>query len=66
MNIIDPRTGESLWGDSRQWGSWFVGSATKDLINEFRAQIDAEEGRVAQLLSFDKDQNRKAPPNLGK
>jgi hypothetical protein len=66
MNVLDPRTGESLWGDSREWGSWLVGSATKDLIDEFRAQVDAQEGRVAQLLSFDRDQNRKGFPNLGK
>jgi hypothetical protein len=66
MNIVDPRTGESLWGDSRKWGSWFVGPATKDLIAEFKARVDAEEGRFAQLLSYDKDQNRKAAPNQGK
>ena len=66
MNIIDPRTGESLWGDSRKWGSWFVGSATKDLIDGFRVQVDAEEGRVAGLLAFDKDQHLKAAPNQGK
>jgi hypothetical protein len=66
MNIIDPRTGESLWGDSRKWGSWFVGSATKDLIHEFRLRVDAEEGRFEGLLSFDKDHNRKAAPNEGK
>ncbi|MGD0962674.1 MAG: hypothetical protein ABSA57_02095 [Candidatus Acidiferrales bacterium] len=66
MNVIDPRTGERLWGDSRKWGSWFVGEATKDLIDQFRAQIDAQEGRVAQLLAFDEDQHREAPTNLGK
>jgi hypothetical protein len=66
MNIIDPGTGESLWGASRKWGSWFVGSATKDVIHEFRLRVDAEEGRFEGLLSFDKDQNRKAAPNQGK
>jgi hypothetical protein len=66
MNVVDPRTGESLWADSRSWGSWFVAEATADLIGQFRAQIDAEEGRVAGLLAFDADQHRKAPANQGK
>ncbi len=34
MNVVDPQTGENLWGDSRQWGSLFVAKATKDLIEE--------------------------------
>jgi hypothetical protein len=66
LNVIDPRTGESLWVDSRPWGSWFVGDAASDLIDQFRAQVDAQEGRVASLLAFDADQHRKAPSNLGK
>jgi hypothetical protein len=51
MNVIDPRTGESLWGDSRQWGSWFVAKATKDLIVEFREQLEAGDGQAERLLS---------------
>lgn len=66
MSVVDPRTGESLWRSSRNWGSFFVGSATKDLIVEFRMRVDAEEGRFAPLLAFDRDQNRKAAPNQGK
>ena len=46
MNVIDPGTGVSLWGDSRRWGSWFVAKATEDLILEFREQWEAEEGRA--------------------
>jgi hypothetical protein len=66
MNVIDPQTGESLWTDYRKWGSWFVGPAAQDLIGQFKAQIDAQEGRPASLLALDADQNRKAPPNEGK
>jgi hypothetical protein len=66
MNVIDPQTGESLWTDYRKWGSWFVGPAAQDLIGQFKAQVDAQEGRTASLLAFDADQNRKAPPNEGK
>ncbi|HME01002.1 MAG TPA: hypothetical protein VKM93_27290 [Terriglobia bacterium] len=43
MDVVDPRTGESLWGGSRQWGAWFVGRATKDLILEFKQELALEE-----------------------
>ena len=42
MNIVDPQTGENLWGDSRQWGSLFVAKATKDLIKELRLRLEEE------------------------
>jgi hypothetical protein len=57
MNVIDPRTGESLWGDSRQWGSWFVAKATKDLIVEFREQLEAGDTQAERLL-FRMDSDR--------
>lgn len=40
MTIIDPHTGDSLWTDSRRWGSWRVASATRDLIEELRNQME--------------------------
>jgi len=40
MTVIDPNTGESLWTDSRRWGSLRVSGATKDLINELRQQME--------------------------
>jgi EF hand len=58
MNVIDPKTGESYWGDSRQWGSWFVGRATKDLIVEFREQLEAADSPSEKLLSrMDQDRD---------
>ena len=58
MNVIDPRTGESLWGGSRQWGSWFVSKATRDLIVEFREQLEAGYGQAEGLLSrMDRDRD---------
>lgn len=42
MNVLDPRTGESLWGDSQRVGSWFVVSATKDLVDELREIMEAD------------------------
>jgi EF hand len=58
MNVIDPRTGESLWGDSKQWGSWFVAKAAKDLIVEFREQLEAGDTQAERLLSrMDRDRD---------
>jgi len=51
---------------TERWVGEAVGEAAMDLIDQFRAQVDAEEGRVAQLLAFDADQHRKAPQGLGK
>jgi energy-converting hydrogenase Eha subunit E len=42
VNVLDPRTGENLWGDSRQWGSMLAGKATRDLIDEFETQLKQE------------------------
>lgn len=42
MNVVDPRTGESFWDDSRQWGALFVARATKDLIGEFKDEFELE------------------------
>jgi hypothetical protein len=42
MTVIDPRTGEELWSDSRTWGSWRVSSATKSLIDELRGELEVE------------------------
>ena len=43
MDVVDPRTGESLWSGSRQWGALFVSKATKDLIFEFKEELQVQE-----------------------
>jgi hypothetical protein len=43
MDVVDPKTGESYWNDSKQWGAFFVARATKDLIAEFKQQLEIEE-----------------------
>jgi hypothetical protein len=48
MTVIDAKTGESLWTDSRRWGSWRVKGATQDLIGELRMQM--EEGTTKWTL----------------
>jgi hypothetical protein len=42
MTVVDAKTGENLWSDSRRWGSLRVDHATKDLIAEFRGQIEEQ------------------------
>jgi hypothetical protein len=42
VTVIDPHTGEELWSDSRNWGSWRVAGATKALIDELRGELEAE------------------------
>lgn len=42
MTVIDPITGQTLWTDSRRWGSWRVKGATKDLIEELREQMESQ------------------------
>jgi hypothetical protein len=51
MNVLDPHTGESLWGDSQRVGSWFVASATKDLVDDLREIMEADVS-VPQLKAF--------------
>jgi hypothetical protein len=50
MNVIDPATGESLWSDSRRWGSFRVAGATKDLIVEFKQHLEESADHVQRLL----------------
>jgi hypothetical protein len=61
MNVVDPHTGESLWGDYKQWGSMFVGKATRDLIDEFREELEAENQTGLQAFPG-KNRNRKSAP----
>jgi hypothetical protein len=67
MSVIDPRTGQNLWSDSKTAGSWRVGGATKDLIDEFRAQLEAQQGQLQrQLVLADKARPHKAAADQGK
>jgi hypothetical protein len=46
MNLIDPKTGDSLWSDSKRWGNLYTGfhSATKGLIDELMKRINEQTG----------------------
>lgn len=43
MNVVDPHTGESYWGDDKELGSWLIPRATKDLVEEFRNEFKLDE-----------------------
>lgn len=45
LTVIDPKTGQGLWADSRRWGSLRVRGAAKDLIEELRQQMEDQTKR---------------------
>jgi hypothetical protein len=58
MDVVDPKTGKSLWSDSRELGSWFVAPATRELFHEFKEQLavgETQDARLLFLLDKDKD-----------
>jgi hypothetical protein len=66
MNILDPRTGESLWGDSQRVGSWFVVSATKDLVDELREIMEADVSLPQQKAFMARNHIYGVGTNMGK
>jgi hypothetical protein len=66
MNVLDPHSGISLWGDSLREGSWFVASATKDLIGELRELMEAGEDPAEQKLFLARHWAVKVDKNSGK
>jgi len=45
ITVVDPKTGDSLWSDSKTWGNLYNGfhSATKGLVDELMKRINEEE-----------------------
>ena len=45
ITIVDPKTGDNLWSDSKRWGNLYTGfhSATKGLVDELMKRINEEE-----------------------
>jgi hypothetical protein len=56
MNVIDPKTGESVWGGWKEWGSFLVSQATKTLIDEFRQDLKLDEASTKLEASTGGDQ----------
>ncbi len=42
LTVIDPKTGDNLWSDSKKWGNLYTGfhSATKGLIDELMKRVN--------------------------
>ena len=42
MTVIDPKTGDNLWSDSKKWGNLYTGfhSATKGLVDELMKRVN--------------------------
>jgi hypothetical protein len=66
FNVLDPRTGESLWGDYDRLGSWFVGTATKDLIDELREMLEADVNPAERQSFLIRHHIPKAATDVGK
>lgn len=49
LYVIDPKTAESLWSDTRRWGNLLTGfrSATRGLVKELRDRIEESEAQRA-------------------
>jgi hypothetical protein len=45
ITVVDPKTGDNLWSDSKRWGNLYTGfhSATKGLVDELMKRINEEE-----------------------
>jgi hypothetical protein len=50
LNVLDPHTGQSLWGDSERLGSWLVTESTKDLIDHLRELVEVDENPAEREL----------------
>ncbi len=42
LTVVDPKTGNSLWSDSKRWGNLYTGfhSATKSLVDDLMKRIN--------------------------
>ena len=64
MDVVDPQTGQDLWGDSRVYGSFFVARATHDLIKELKLRME-EESQSNPAAILEQQHPRKTTPSLG-
>jgi hypothetical protein len=66
FNVLDPLTGQSLWGDDERLGSWFVGMATKDLIDELREMMEVDVNPAERHSFLIRHHIPKAATDVGK
>jgi hypothetical protein len=45
LTVVDPKTGEGLWNDSKRWGNLYTGfhSATKGLVDDLMKRVNENE-----------------------
>ncbi len=62
MTAIDPKTGNALWSDSKQWGSLFYPvSATRSLVKELRKRVDEQEADSKEVGELDSPPEANTP-----
>jgi hypothetical protein len=66
LDILDPRTGKSLWGDAERGGSFLVGTSTRDLIDELREWMEAEDHPDQRKLFLERHWIFKTATDTGK
>jgi hypothetical protein len=64
LNLVDPRTGQNLWGDYRTEGWLFVSSSTRDLVTEVRQLIEMDQNPAVGHLFVDAHLARRTPPSV--
>ena len=49
ITLVDPKTSDNLWSDSKRWGNLYNGfhTATKGLVDELMKRINEEAKRVS-------------------
>jgi hypothetical protein len=66
MTVTDPATGEILWSDFIRSGYMLESRAARDLIDNFKVDLQAQEGDLGPLLRRDKSRVVKPPAQPGK
>lgn len=66
LSVKDPSTREILWSDWMRSGYMLESHAATDLIDDFRLELQAQEGDLGPLLRRDKSRVVKPPAQPGK
>lgn len=66
LNVKDPSTQEILWSNWKRSGYMLESHAATDLVDDFRLELQAQEGDFGPLLRRDKSRVVKPPAASGK
>jgi hypothetical protein len=64
LNLVDPHTGQNLWGDYRTEGWLFVSSATHNLVTEVRQLVQMDQDPSERHLFVDAHLARRGLPSV--